>query len=415
MIFFYFCFSFGCKVNVYYNTSMSAALFGGVLTKNKLICLTLLLSCTVYFELHNYASVSRRLNVKRTNRDKNTAAIRGAHPQVAKRRHDQSWKKTNACILILAKNQDFVLLKKSIIAFEAQFNHKYKVPYVILSETPFWTKWKWKLQSFTSSKMEFGLIAQEQWSTPEWIDADRLNLTTDASVKNITKDNRLSYHHMCRFYSGFFFRHELTLKYDYYLRLDSHVDFPCPIGGNPFRSLVKHNKLYGFVITRSETLKYMPTLWPTIRRWLNETGRVATRANQHVAQINSFLNNELDDYEQGECGVGRFQFWSNFEMASFAIFRNETYLSFFDYLDKAGGFYYERWGDAPIHSFYILLMVDLSRVHNFENVGYGHDGCYNWPTDASLRGQCERRYDNNCTFCQAKWKAMNGRLFNSST
>ena len=30
--------------------------------------------CTVYFELHNYASVSRRLNVKRTNRDKKLVA-----------------------------------------------------------------------------------------------------------------------------------------------------------------------------------------------------------------------------------------------------------------------------------------------------------------------------------------------------
>jgi hypothetical protein len=36
-------------------------------------------------------------------------------------------------------------------------------------------------------------------------------------------------------------------------------------------------------------------------------------------------------------------FWSNFEIGRLAFFRSEAYLQFFEHLDQAGGFFYERW------------------------------------------------------------------------
>lgn len=33
--------------------------------------------------------------------------------------------------------------------------------------------------------------------------------------------------------------------------------------------------------------------------------------------------------------------WSNFEIADMDFWRGETYMSFFEHLDQAGGFYYE--------------------------------------------------------------------------
>jgi len=33
--------------------------------------------------------------------------------------------------------------------------------------------------------------------------------------------------------------------------------------------------------------------------------------------------------------------WSNFEIGNMDLWRGEAYTKFFDYLDKAGGFYYE--------------------------------------------------------------------------
>ena len=44
-------------------------------------------------------------------------------------------------------------------------------------------------------------------------------------------------------------------------------------------------------------------------------------------------------------------YYNNFEVASFSLFRNATYLSYFDYFDLKGGFYYERWSFRNFNNF----------------------------------------------------------------
>ena len=48
-------------------------------------------------------------------------------------------------------------------------------------------------------------------------------------------------------------------------------------------------------------------------------------------------------------------------------------MKFFEHLDHAGGFFYERWGDAPIHSIAAILLLDRSRIHFFDDIGYRHE------------------------------------------
>lgn len=61
--------------------------------------------------------------------------------------------------------------------------------------------------------------------------------------------------------------------------------------------------------------------------------------------------------EDGGETYNRCHFWSNFEIGSLALWRSDAYLAYFDYLDKAGGFFYERWGDAPVHSIAAALFL----------------------------------------------------------
>ncbi|KAH0365232.1 kinase-like protein, partial [Aureobasidium melanogenum] len=44
-------------------------------------------------------------------------------------------------------------------------------------------------------------------------------------------------------------------------------------------------------------------------------------------------------------------FWDNFEIADLGFFREDGYRHMMEHLDKLGGFYYERWGDASSRSF----------------------------------------------------------------
>jgi len=44
------------------------------------------------------------------------------------------------------------------------------------------------------------------------------------------------------------------------------------------------------------------------------------------------------------CGHNNCQVFSNFEIGSLKLWRGEANEAYFDWLDKAGGFYYERFG-----------------------------------------------------------------------
>lgn len=67
-------------------------------------------------------------------------------------------------------------------------------------------------------------------------------------------------------------------------------------------------------------------------------------------------------------------FWSNFEIADLDFYRLKAYRDLFAYLDKEGGFYHERWGDAAVHSLAAAMLLKPEELHHFSDLGYIHDG-----------------------------------------
>jgi alpha 1,2-mannosyltransferase len=81
--------------------------------------------------------------------------------------------------------------------------------------------------------------------------------------------------------------------------------------------------------------------------------------------------------------------WSNFEIGDLDLWRSEAYSTFFDFLDQKGGFYYERWGDAPVHSIGAALFAKKEQIHFFNDIGYRHEPFQHCPQgDAHRRGKC---------------------------
>jgi len=50
---------------------------------------------------------------------------------------------------------------------------------------------------------------------------------------------------MCRFESGFFFKHELLKPYDYYWRVEPGIKLFCDVDYDPFLFMKDNNKKYG--------------------------------------------------------------------------------------------------------------------------------------------------------------------------
>ena len=132
------------------------------------------------------------------------------------------------------------------------------------------------------------------WSYPSWIDQtkaaqERVRMAND---NGIPYGGLESYYHMCRFNSGFFFRHPLLQEYDYYWRVEPHVEFDCDISYDPFAFIQKHNISYGFTISLKERPKTIPTLWQHVRQFIKDNP-------QYLSSHNSAMfisDNDLTSY-----------------------------------------------------------------------------------------------------------------------
>lgn len=92
--------------------------------------------------------------------------------------------------------------------------------------------------------------------------------------------------------------------------------------------------------------------------------------------------------------------WSNFEIADLDFWRGEAYSTYFEKLDSAGGFYYERWGDAPVHSIGAALLAPRDKLHFFHDIGYRHEPFEHCPlADSHKQGKCWCSGEDNFGEC----------------
>lgn len=285
--------------------------------------------------------------------------------------------KARAAIVILARNSDFEGLNKTIPLFEKTFNSRFNYPYVFLNDVPFTDDFKSRVRLLSPSQMSFGLVPTEHWSYPQWINTTKADeCRQDMERRNIIYGGSLPYRHMCRFNSGFFFKHPLLKDFDYYWRVEPWVEFFCDIHYDPFMYMKTHGKEYGFTIMVPEYIETVPTLWKTTKEFMKEYPSVV------------HPNNCLEMFTNEDGGYNLCHFWSNFEIGSLNFFRSSAYTKYFEYLDQAGGFFYERWGDAPVHSIAAAMMLPKEKIHWFQDIGYYHAPFYNCPTNPELQLNC---------------------------
>ncbi|TBU26264.1 glycosyltransferase family 15 protein [Dichomitus squalens] len=310
--------------------------------------------------------------------------------------------KANATILMLARNSDVDSAVRSAMRLEDKFNSNFGYPWVFLNEEPFSDEFKLRIGNVVSGEVKFGQIPREHWFQPDWIDEEYAKASRDELVsKNVIYGGSVSYRNMCRFNSGFFFRHPLLQEYKWYWRVEPDVNFPCHIDYDPFQYMETHNKTYGFTITLPEYVETIPTLWDATKEFTAEHP-------EYVAQGNSMgylSENNGDSYNN--C-----HFWSNFEIADMDFWRGEAYMKYFEHLDSKGGFYYERWGDAPVHSIAAGLFQGKDKIHFFDDIGYGHAPFTHCPHDdgAWARGKCscnpDKSFDYEGWSCLKRWERI---------
>jgi hypothetical protein len=56
-------------------------------------------------------------------------------------------------------------------------------------------------------------------------------------------------------------------------------------------------------------------------------------------------------------------FYTNFEVVKVSVLQSAEYQRFFRFLDRLGGMYLHRWGDAPIRWLGLATFVPREQVH----------------------------------------------------
>ena len=91
----------------------------------------------------------------------------------------------------------------------------------------------------------FAQIPREHWYQPDWIDEDKASAARKTMEQhNIIYGGSLSYRNMCRFNSGFFYRHPILQQFKWYWRVEPDVHFHCDIDFDPFVYMEDNDKVY---------------------------------------------------------------------------------------------------------------------------------------------------------------------------
>lgn len=188
---------------------------------------------------------------------------------------------------------------------------------------------------------------------------------------------------MIRWQSGYFYQHPALQQYDYYWRVEPDVHFFCDIPYDPFRFLRANDLVYGFNMAILDDARSFADLWTSTRNFI--------LLNSHLLHVDADLDWLLD--ARTGLNYNNCQFFSNFEIGSLSFFReNEGVRRYFEHLEQEGGFYYSRWGDAPVHTLMVALFAAPEQVWWFRDVGYQHDIARHCPPpDGSVFAGMRRR------------------------
>ncbi|KAH8152660.1 uncharacterized protein LAJ45_03501 [Morchella importuna] len=260
-----------------------------------------------------------------------------------------------ATLVMLVRNREIREALSSMRSVEDRFNRKFHYPWTFLNDKPFTKDFIEYTTGMASGPVEYQVIPKEAWSIPKSINTTIVKQEmAEMTRQNIIYGGSLSYRHMCRFNSGFFYNMEVMKKYDWYWRVEPGIELYCDIEYDPFTFMRTNNKIYGFVITMYEFEATIKTLWSRTKE-------------------------------------------------------SEAYTKYFEFLDSAGGFFYERWGDAPVHSLGVGLFAPKDKIHHFADFGYSHPPCSRCPQDdeshKSGRCYCNRavNFDTNSYSCMPRW------------
>ncbi|KAM0280357.1 hypothetical protein ACHAQH_004070 [Verticillium albo-atrum] len=305
------------------------------------------------------------------------------------REPDLSAPRENAVLVMMARNSERQQARHTIISLERHFNRWYKYPIIFFNDEEWEQEFVDSIRGATDAEVRFEVIPPEVWGFPEGMDVDAARAAMrDQKARQIFHGGLEGYHHMCRFYSGQIYNLEIMQQYRWYWRLEPDTDFYCALTYDPFVEMARAGKVYGFTIALWELLNTVPSLFARTSAYKEARRLPSLGLWQAMVDAAALpwplrdLMGLLDNRDRRGDSWSGCHYWSNFEIGDMEFFRGREYQEYFEAMDETGGFFFERWGDAPIHSLGVAMLLDASQVHHFDDIGYRHGKLHQCPNNA---------------------------------
>jgi hypothetical protein len=177
----------------------------------------------------------------------------------------------------------------------------------------------------------------------------------------------IGYRHMIMFHSTWIHQYLFNPSHgfsdvEYILRLDDDSSFSTPIAYDIFQMMKENNLLYGFVSTLQDDPGCVRGLWNFTWDFLKNT---SAPSRYHIPDANL-------DYFRHHWYEGNV-IYNNFELSHVSIWKSRLWKDYMAAVDQSGRVYADRWGDAPLHTIYIILALPLTQIHAFSDLPYRHD------------------------------------------
>jgi hypothetical protein len=233
---------------------------------------------------------------------------------------------------------------------------------------------------------------------PYFLDINTIPNRTLCSPKSST----IGYRHMIRFHSTLIHEYLFSLdnpfyNVEYIMRLDDDSSFETPIGYDMFKFMRVNDKKYGFVSALLDGADCVTGLWNFTDDFIRKN-----RVKHNIPKGN------LETYKKWKRDN---VFYNNFEISHVSIWKSKLWLDFMDAIDKSGEIYYTRWGDAPIHTLIVLLLLPEHQIHRFSDISYIHKPFANQKATSLPHPESNIFFLEMCEFFDT-WKCV--PIFNSN-
>lgn len=282
-----------------------------------------------------------------------------------------------AAIFILTQNNEVrrTYLKTSLYFLFRHFNAKFKYPVVILHEGDYdaiaQREILMSIRDSCRDLVSFVHLDPDDFVIPDHI--DKKKMANCIATKPVPYWRNEKYRLMCRWWMVHF--HKYAKGYDYVMRLDDDSIIEEPIENDLFQWMADNDLIYSSNLVHvdcgiccHDMKEFFEDLDPSKKDMISKIFVPSEMPNNHVmAGFRSLLSitqgSKASDYVSGE----KLKIWmptmyyNNFFITQTAFWRQDTVQKTIDAIDKHGGIFYYRWGDAPLQSIIVLLHSDDSK------------------------------------------------------